>query len=447
VSRKKKHKAHANHERWLVSYADFITLHGRLLERTTSSVRRLFGLAQKIGLTLQGTNMVFTAEIEKSAEGGRTASVPIGSLLEVSGIALTESGEDGKVSGLQLLMHSPDSIKIVQKPSWLTARRLMIGLAVLLVISAIGCVWTITVSKKNSTLKVVVREKEAAQHELQEAHDLLEERIKERTAQLKFQITARKESELQFKAVLTERTRLAQELHDTLEQSLTGIALQLDTSSKLFSKDSEGANRHLDLARNLMAQSQVEVRRSIWDLRCRALEQFDLAGALKHSARQLMEAADIQTDVVATGRVRPLPERIEDNLLRMAQEALTNVIKHAAATKARVELDFGVKNIVLLIQDNGKGFNPNECAGSNDGHFGLMGISERTKRLDGQFSIVSAPGTGTTVRITVPLESRNEVIPGADGRLIEPLNGFETDAVEDVRSTVRAFQNGDEKAQ
>jgi signal transduction histidine kinase len=104
----------------------------------------------------------------------------------------------------------------------------MVGLAVLLVISAIGCVWTITVSKKNSTLKVVVREKEAAQHELQEAHDLLEERIKERTAQLKFQITARKESELQFKAVLTERTRLAQELHDTLEQSLTGIALQLE---------------------------------------------------------------------------------------------------------------------------------------------------------------------------------------------------------------------------
>jgi signal transduction histidine kinase len=426
-------------------HADFITLRGRLLERTSSSVRRQSGFAQKIGLTLQGTNMVFTAEIEKSTEHGRTASIPIGSLLEVSGIALTESGEDGKVSGLQLLAQSPDSITIIEKPSWLTAKKLMFGLAILLVISAIGCVWTITVSKKNSTLNVLVREKEAAQHELQEAHDLLEERIKERTAQLKFQITARKESELQFKATLTERTRLAQELHDTLEQSLTGIALQLDTTSKLFDKDREGANRHLELARNLMGQSQVEVRRSIWDLRCRALEQFDLAGALKHTARQLMEASDIQIDVVATGRVRPLPERIEDNLLRMAQEALTNVIKHASATKTRVELDFGVKNIVLLIQDNGKGFNPNELAASNNGHFGLMGISERTKRLDGQLSIISAPGTGTTIRITVPLEARTDI--NADDECVVEMNGFETDEVENVRSTIRASRNGDEKAE
>src|SRR4029077_10246164 len=141
--------------------------------------------------------------------------------------------------------------------------------------------------------------------------------------------------------------RLAQELHDTLEQSLTGIALQLDTSSKLFGKNPDGANRHLQLPRNLRGQSQVEVRRSIWDLRCRALEQFDLAGALRNTARQMMEASNIQIDVVATGRVRPLPERIEDNLLRMTQEALTNVIKHAAATKAIVELDFGPRNIGL----------------------------------------------------------------------------------------------------
>src|SRR5882724_12703979 len=86
--------------------------------------------------------------------------------------------------------------------------------------------------------------------------NLLEDRVKERTAQLKFQKTARKESEVQFKAVLSERTRLAQELHDTLEQTLTGIALQLDTASKLFERNPDGAIRHLELARNLMGQSQ-----------------------------------------------------------------------------------------------------------------------------------------------------------------------------------------------
>jgi signal transduction histidine kinase len=404
-------------------HADFITLRGRLLERTTSNVRRQNGYAQKLGLTLQASNVVFTAEIEKPTDHNKVIDLPIGSLLEVSGIAMTEMGEDGKVSGLQLLVPSSDFLAIIEKPSWLTAQRLMVGLAILLVVSGTGLVWTITLSRKNSTLKVLVREKEETQEELQQAHDLLEERIKERTAQLKFQITARKESELQFKAVLTERTRLAQELHDTLEQSLTGIALQLDTSSKLFNKNPEGANRHLELARNLMGQSQVEVRRSIWDLRCRALEQFDLAGALRHSARQIMEASAIQIDVVAIGRVRPLPERIEDNLLRMTQEGLTNVIKHSAATKAIVELDFGVKNIRLLIQDNGKGFNPSDCASSQDGHFGLLGISERTKRLDGNLSITSAPDAGTTIRISIPLETSN----GVNGTNKEPQPDGSTD--------------------
>jgi signal transduction histidine kinase len=390
-------------------HADFITLRGKLLERTSINVRRQNGYAQKVGLTLQASNMVFTAEVEKPADNNKTSDLPIGSLLEVSGVALTEMGEDGKVSGLQILVPASDLIAVIEKPSWLTAQRLMVGLAILLVVSVIGFIWTITLSRKNSTLEVLVHEKEQAQQELQQAHDLLEERIKERTAQLKFQITARKESELQFKAVLTERTRLAQELHDTLEQSLTGIALQLDTSSKLFNKNPEGANRHLELARNLMSQSQVEVRRSIWDLRCRALEQFDLAGALKHSARQIMEASNIQIDVIAIGRVRPLPERIEDNLLRMAQEALTNVIKHAAATKTIVELDFGARNIRLRIEDNGKGFNPDGCRTPQEGHFGLLGISERTKRLGGKLSITSSPGAGTSIRIEVPIESENEL--------------------------------------
>jgi signal transduction histidine kinase len=402
-------------------HADFITLRGKLLERTSINVRRPNGYAQKVGLTLQASNMVFTAEVEKLADNNKTADLPMGSLLEVSGVALTEMGEDGKVSGLQILVPASDFIAIIEKPSWLTAQRLLVGLAILLVVSAIGLIWTITLSKKNSTLKVLVREKEEAQEELQQAHDLLEERIKERTAQLKFQITARKESELQFKAVLTERTRLAQELHDTLEQSLTGIALQLETSSKLFQKNPESANQHLELALNLMGQSQVEVRRSIWDLRCRALEQFDLAGALKHSARQIMEASNVHIDVVATGRVRPLPERIEDNLLRMAQEALTNVIKHAVATQAIVELDFGAQNIRLLIADNGRGFNPDACGSPQEGHFGLLGISERTKRLGGKFSIKSSHGAGTSIRIEIPLEVEKEGNHMAPVRVQEDL--------------------------
>ena len=119
------------------------------------------------------------------------------------------------------------------------------------------------VAKKNSILKSLVQEKETAQCELQQAHDQLEERVKERTAQLKVEMTTRKESELQFRAVLTERTRLAQELHDTLEQTLTGIALQQDLVANQFEKNPNSASHHLKLARSLMRKSQVDLHRSV----------------------------------------------------------------------------------------------------------------------------------------------------------------------------------------
>jgi signal transduction histidine kinase len=239
---------------------------------------------------------------------------------------------------------------------------------------------------------------------LQQAHDLLDERVKERTAQLKFQITARKESEVQFKAVLSERTRLAQELHDTLEQTLTGIALQLDTASKLFEAKPETANRHLELARDFVAQSQVDVHRSVWDLRSRVLEQFDLPGALRASSKQLINGADLSFEVTTKGRVRPLPDTLEENLLRIAQEAMTNVIKHAQATTAGIELDYGAKNVVLRIKDNGRGFDRIRSKGPEEGHFGLLGMSERAKRLGAALTIQSEPGAGTLVEIQVGLD-------------------------------------------
>src|SRR6185437_826180 len=255
-----------------------------------------------------------------------------------------------------------------------------------------------------SVLRVLIRDRESAQLALQQAHDQLEERVKERTAQLKFQITARKESELQFKATLKERTRLAQELHDTVEQSLTGIALQLDTTSKLFETRPEGANHHLEIARNLLSQSQVDVRRSVWDLRSRALEEFDLPGALSTSGKQLTDGTSIDLNVSAKGRVRPLSETIEENILRIAQEALTNVIKHSGATVVTIELDYGPQNVTLQIQDNGHGFEQSKSAGPSEGHFGLLGISERVKRLGGELTVSSEPGKGTTIRVQAPIE-------------------------------------------
>jgi len=381
-------------------HASLIKLQGRLLDRIVKHDREL---RMRTVLMLQSDNLTFTAETEVPEAMQDLGSLPIGGTIEVSGVCFTESGEDGKARSFQILMPAGQGVRVLARPSWLTPQRLLTGLGVLLTVSIVAVGWTVMVSKKNAALKVSIREKEKARLELREAHDQLEERVKERTAQLKLQITARKELELQSKATLAERTRLAQELHDTLEQSLTGVALQLDTTTKLFEKETEGARHHLEMARNLVAESQMEVHRSVWNLRCRALEQFDLPRALLMSSQQITGGSSLRVEMKAQGRVRPLPETVEENLLRIAQEALINVIKHSGATLTEIELDYGPKNVVLQVKDNGSGFALDECAGPREGHFGLLGISERVKRLQGEVAFSSAPNAGTTMRVKIPI--------------------------------------------
>jgi len=185
------------------------------------------------------------------------------------------------------------------------------------------------------------------------------------------------------------------------------VALQLDATSKLFQAKPETATHHLGLARELVAQGQVDVHRSVWDLRSRALEEFDLPGALVASSEQLTNGADIRFEVTSRGRVRPLPETIEENLLRVAQEAMTNIVKHSQATNAEIELDYGPQNIVLRVRDNGRGFDQRKTAGPNNGHFGLLGMSERAKRLGAELNIQSEPGAGTLLVFKVALDQQS----------------------------------------
>ena len=386
-------------------HAALITLQGKLLDRFVRQDRQPASGKMRVRtvLMMQSESFTFTAETEAPEAMADLAALPVGGTIAVSGVCFTESGEDGKAKSFQILMPTGKDVRVLARPSWLTPQRLLTGLGVLLAVSIVAVGWTVMVSQKNATLKDLVREKEKARLELRQAHDQLEERVKERSAQLKLQITARKELELQSKATLAERTRLAQELHDTLEQSLTGVALQLDTTTKLFEKETESAKHHLELARTLVGESQMEVHRSVWNLRCRALEQFDLPGALLMSSRQITGGSSLRVEMKAHGRVRPLPETVEENLLRIAQEALTNVIKHSGATLTEIDLDYGPKNVVLKVKDNGRGFALDDCAGPREGHFGLLGISERVKRLHGEITFSSAPDAGTTVRVQIPI--------------------------------------------
>lgn len=407
--------------------ASFVTLRAKLLDRLGRGVNQPddgSGNAKTV-LVLQTTNLVFTAEKEGAEEDASLISIPIGSTVEVSGVCLLQSAEDGKTKSVQLLLPSSESVRVLASPGWLTAQHLLITLAISFGVILIGSTWIVMASRKNAALRQVIHERELGRIELQKAHDTLEWRVKERTRQLKVEITARKEADLQAKAILGERTRLAKELHDTSEQTMTGVALQLDAVAKLMQKNPESASQHLGLARSMVRTSRVDLRRSVWNLRSRELEQFDLPSALLISGNQIADGANIRIEAETIGSVQALPETFEENILRIGQEAITNTVKHSGATLLTLQLEFLPQAVVLTLRDNGNGFTPNNCVGPNQGHFGLLGMSERAKRLGGRISITSAPGTGTMVRVEIPVNGTSIIREAGESEAVEKSMPYE----------------------
>jgi signal transduction histidine kinase len=389
---------------------ELIVLKGRLLDRSTRAVRRedaAFSGVRTI-CTIRHEELSFTAEYEGTQESAALDAIPVGSIVELTGIAALTTAEDGKLKSLTLMLPTPGSVRVLERPSPLTPERLLIGLAVLCVLLAAAAGWLLTVSRKNAMLKFLVEEREKAQQELQRAHDQLEVRVKERTEQLKTEMSARQAAEVEFRAVLTERTRLARELHDTLEQALTGISLQLDTALRLFARNPADAGPPLELARRFLGQSRLDLRRSIWDLRSRELEQFALTEALAIAGGQILTGSGISAEFTTSGTPRRLPEVVEENLLRIAQEALTNVLKHSGATAVSIQLSFGAEAVAMEIRDNGSGLIASRVAATDQPHYGLLGMKERAKRIGGRVDVSGPAGEGTTVRVSVSL-----IQPGA----------------------------------
>ncbi len=219
---------------------------------------------------------------------------------------------------------------------------------------------------------------------------------------LKEQIVSRQKAEAEFNAVEGERNRLAAELHDTLEQSLTGVALQLLAASKSFEPNPQRSRKYLDNARNLLNESQLEVRRSVWNLRSRMLEDTGLAEALTNIGDQLTTAANVKFSLKTVGKVLPLPEFLEDHLLRIGQEAITNAVKHAGASEIDVCLGYGEHSICLTVTDDGLGMEAKERVSRNgEGHFGLMGMKERATKIEGVLTIESRSGR-TSIKVEAP---------------------------------------------
>jgi signal transduction histidine kinase/ligand-binding sensor domain-containing protein len=208
---------------------------------------------------------------------------------------------------------------------------------------------------------------------------------------------------LRFAAVFKERLRLAREIHDTLAQAFVGISSQLDALETCLPENLRPAHIYLDLARRMAQHSLTEARRSVMDLRSAALTNRDLAAALQSSASNWTAGAPVNLEVHVTGGFENLPEDMEHNLLRIAQEAVANASKHAQASRIEVKLERTEKVVNLKVIDNGRGFQTEDAFAAMGGHFGLIGIRERAERIGGEFRLQSRPETGTEVDISVPL--------------------------------------------
>jgi PAS domain S-box-containing protein len=200
-------------------------------------------------------------------------------------------------------------------------------------------------------------------------------------------------------AVLEERNRMARDIHDTLAQGLTGVIIQLqaaeDATAKGFKKD---AVNHLRNARDLARSGLGEARRSVRALRPQALEDATFWEGLQSAIKNATVGTDIQAEFHLRGRLRELRTTVQENLLRIGQEALTNTLKYAHATRFETRLSFNAREVRLDLRDNGIGFK------IDNGHsgFGLTGMQERVDQMNGTLTIASDRGKGTKIVVVLP---------------------------------------------
>ncbi len=297
-----------------------------------------------------------------------------GALVEVTGTCLNkrpetrwaafESGPYTALApsnrvGFRLLAATPADVKELRAPDWWTPDRIWsaLGGVALLALAFLG--WNILLRRRVTSQTEIIRSQAARE------------------------------------AVQEDRTRIARELHDTLEQELTGIAVQLDAANDRLPESPPAAAVALTTARALLRHTRTEARRSVWDLRAALLEHGDLASALHGTARQLEGGAEIVFSVA--GEPRRLPSVVENNLLRIGTEAMTNAVKHAAARRIEVEIVFSPDDLRLTVNDDGKGFDTSRASTLTGGHFGWLGMRERAGRIGAILVLESKPGAGTRV--------------------------------------------------
>jgi len=346
-------------------------------------------LGQKISdgnqmLELQSDDRIFRAELP-ATRTGRLPQIPVGSRVQLTGVSLQERGRVDLLSGnngesaapaFGILLRNPWDVVVLQRPPWWALRHAALIIGALGLVLAVAAFWIRYLRRK------VVR----------------------RTQQLK-DTMGKLEKETRVSATLAERDRLAGEIHDSIEQGLSAIVIQIESALKHFGTP-EKARRHLDMAKSMAVFSRSEVQNAVWDIQSPMLENANLAGALRRVSHGISAGDRPRVEVEIDGPVMPLTSTIEHHLLRIAQEAITNAVKHGNPDSITIKLQFQTDRAILTIQDDGAGFVPGKVSTSG-GHFGLQGMQVRAQKIDATLSIASKIGGGTRIEVAVPCEKTN----------------------------------------
>lgn len=300
----------------------------------------------------------YTVSVDVSALSEVPPDLAVGAELRITGRCLLESMRTAnydvfpRITNFTVVTRTPSDIEIISRPPWWTPSRLLGVIAALFAVLIGFAIW-------NRVLNRLVqrRSRELAKAEIAQAS-----------------------SELR----VAERTRLAMELHDSLSQNLTGIALAI------------GAGEYAMAERSLKS-CRRELKNCLWDLRSDALETSDMGEAIRRTLAPNLK------DTKLTVRFRLARNTLSDNtayaILRIVRELAVNAKRHGNATEVRVAGSVEEHRILFSVRDNGKGFDPENIPGIDEGHFGLQGIRERIKHLNGEMKIESSPTTGTKVSI------------------------------------------------
>jgi signal transduction histidine kinase len=326
--------------------AELVRVDAELLGIVNAPTERVLVLRSRTG------NAAFEAALDPSRDREDLNRIRSGSLVNVTGVY---SYQAGPPPAFRLFLRSAADVVVVATEPWWTLRHTLVMGVMLALAGAIGAVSLKTFASRQQR---------------------------------------------EYQAVLSERNRVARELHDTLEQGLAGIRLQLEAVAGSLETSPDMAKQSLDVARQMLRYSLEETRRSVMDLRSQALESRDLAGALSSMARQMTLGTSTQAEVRVDGPRRRLDAADEHHLLRIGLEALTNALKHGSPAHIDIELRFRPTATELVIQDDGRGLPDTvEVSGS---HFGLQGVRERVNKLGGSLEIHGRPGEGTRLVVSVP---------------------------------------------